>query len=75
MRACVTSDAQPASTTGGVIPEFLVWAGRVAAQIHLLEEVRLRIGRFWVGSREIRITQIGELAGIALTAEGTLNTA
>lgn len=74
MRARIAGYAQPAAAAGGVVPQLIVRAGRVVAQVDCLDEVRLGIRRAGVRALEIRISQIGELAYVALTAERAWNT-
>src|SRR3954462_5633813 len=46
----------------------------VVAQIDGIEKFRLRFGRRGIGTRGVRVAEIGELAHVTLAAEGTSDT-
>src|SRR5687768_18592435 len=73
MRARVARHHQPRMTAAAVVPEFLMNAGGVVAQIDVVVERLARIGCRRIGPPYGRVTQVGELVVSARAAIGTGN--
>src|SRR3569833_177943 len=69
----VTGDPQPAPAARSVIPQLIVGAGRVVAQVDGLIETGCRIGGIGVRSLELGIPKVCEFIDVAVTTERTWN--
>src|SRR5215210_1163042 len=67
----VALDRQPGAAALGVIPQLAVRAGRIVAQVDIVEETSLGLRRRGIRTRHGRIAEIGEFARVAFAAEGT----